>query len=25
VACGAYAAGNGGKGYQTVACVTFRV
>jgi hypothetical protein len=25
VACGAYAAGNGGRGYQTVACVTFRV
>jgi hypothetical protein len=25
VACGAYAAGNGGKGYQTVACITFRV
>ncbi len=25
VACGAYAVGNGGKGYQTVACVTFRV
>lgn len=25
VACGAYAAGNDGKGYQTVACVTFRV
>jgi hypothetical protein len=25
VACGAYAVGAGGKGYQTVACVTYRV
>ena len=25
VACGAYAIGAGGKGYQTVACVTFRL
>jgi hypothetical protein len=25
VACGAYAAGKGGRGYQTVACVTYRV
>jgi hypothetical protein len=25
VACGAYAAGNGGRGYQTVACVTYRL
>ena len=25
VACGAYAVGNGGKGYTTVACVTFQV
>ena len=25
VACGAYSVGNGGKGYQTVACVTYRV
>ena len=25
VACGAYAVGNGGKGYRTVACVTYHV
>jgi hypothetical protein len=25
VACGAYSVGNGGKGYQTVACVTYRI
>jgi hypothetical protein len=25
VACGAYAVGNGGRGYQTVACVTYRI
>ena len=25
VACGAFAPGNGGKGYQTVACVTYRI
>jgi uncharacterized protein YkwD len=25
VACGAYSAGNNGKGYQTVACVTFHL
>jgi hypothetical protein len=25
VACGAYAAGNGGQGYRTVTCITYRI